>query len=230
MRDTPIVFCCVSAGLRRKSSFAATLQAFALLVVSFYLAAAPAYSETSVATIDLPLQGLQIELNTAGDNWERIYATGRESVEFPDRRGILTAQKKAEMRAQASIVRWLNQDLTAEQIFEEIESEKQVASSESTPAGGKISKESTRTIASSLSEKIRSFSGSKLRGVSVLEAGYDDKLDEAWVKVGISRKTMAIASEISGDMNRGKSSSSSGTGGGGVKTQSSEVRRAPPLP
>jgi hypothetical protein len=213
-----------------KIVFGVTRQTFILLLFLFQLAAVPAYSEPSVPTIDLPLQGLRVELNAAGDNWERIYATGRESVEFPDRRGILTAQKKAELRAQAAIVRWLNQDLTAEQVLEDIEAENQVATSQATSTGGAISKETTRVIASSLSERIRSMSGSKLRGVSVLEAGYDDKLDEAWVKVGISRKTMAIASEVSGDMNRGQSPHASGSSAAGVKTQSTEIRRAPPLP
>src|SRR5439155_22617388 len=59
-----------------------------------------------------------------------------------------------------------------------------------------ISKEAQRKLATSLTEIMRSYSKGNLRGLTVLEVGYDEKREEAWVRVGLSRETMGIARSI----------------------------------
>ena len=49
---------------------------------------------------------------------------------------------------------------------------------------------------SSLSEITSSVSAGSLRGVIILERGYDEKGEQAWVKVGISKKTMATSGAL----------------------------------
>jgi len=143
---------------------------------------------------ELPLQGIEIESDASGE-WERIFATGIQPVEFPDRRGINTAQKIAEQRAKAEIVKFFDQQMSAETIVNEMESTTQVSTRQQGTAGDSFDKESQRALATSLSEVLRSYSSSNLRGVMVLESGYDETSEEAWVKVGISKASIAMAGD-----------------------------------
>jgi hypothetical protein len=181
---------------------------------------------------ELPLQGIQIE-TAAGGEWERIYSTGIQPVEFPDRRGISTAQKIAEQRAKAEIVKFFDQQMSAETIVSEMESSSQVATRQQGSAGDGFGKDSQRVLATSLSEVLRSYSSSNLRGVIVLKTGYDETSEEAWVKVGISRASIAMAGDA-----KAFSSGSSGASETGKKderdsesvSQPSEVRKGKELP
>ena len=86
-----------------------------------------------------------------------------------------------------------------------------------------------------LTEVTSSAAAGKLRGVIVLERGYDEKEEVAWVKVGISQKTMNASQSLE-DALRGKSVPSAGPssqGGpttpnnGGVHSPGSEIQRSP---
>lgn len=191
-------------------------------------------------TVSLPLQGITIDTDEAG-NLRRIYATGRQPVEFPDSRGISTAQKIAEERAKAEIIKFLQQDVTSQTLVNELEATSTTTSRYQGASADGISKEGQRRLATSLSETIGSFSKGTLRGVVVLEAGYDDKREEAWVRVGVSQETMAMARSTQNALagrgspnGSGSNPTATAVGAGGtsepVVRQPSEVRRGADLP
>lgn len=199
-----------------------------LLISAFLLLSAPqAMSQAEI--LELPLQGIKIEMNERGD-WERIFATGIQPVEFPDRRGITTAQRIAQQRAQAEIVRFFSQDISAETIVNEMESTAQVATRQSGEAGESISRESQRVLSTSLNEVFRSFSSGTLRGVVVLAAGYDEASEEAWVEVGISRTSANMAAQTQDAMTNPSPQGVDATTAGSDVSQPGEIRRGPKLP
>jgi hypothetical protein len=53
----------------------------------------------------------------------------------------------------------------------------------------------------SVKEFTRSYSQGTLRGLTIVDQGYDEKGDEVWVKVGLSKKTIGLANQIKQDMN-----------------------------
>ena len=199
-------------------------------LITALVAFAPAVAaQTDV--FELPLQGIQIESGANGE-WERIYATGVQPVEFPDRRGITTAQRIAEQRAKAEIVKFFDQEMSAETIVSEMEATTQVSTRQLGSSGESFGKESQRVLATSLSEVLRSYSSSTLRGVMVLESGYEEASEEAWVKVGISRGSLAMASAARSDMTAGGQTltGAQAAGAGQVVTQPTEVRKGVDLP
>jgi hypothetical protein len=184
---------------------------------------------------EYPLQGVIVEQNQSG-GWEKIYATGRQSVDILDRRGISSAQKIAELRAKSEIIKFFNQELTVEAIATEFEGTQQATIRKSGISAG-YTKEATRTLASSVAETMKSYSRGSLRGVVILEAGYNDKTEEAWVKVGVSRDSVALAvtSErgVSGPGAQhpiGGPSPDKKHGQSVIRKQPSEVRGGRPLP
>lgn len=201
-----------------------------LALITALAAFAPA-AAAQTEVFELPLQGIRIEAGADGD-WERIYATGVQPVEFPDRRGITTAQRIAEQRAKAEIVKFFDQEMSAETIVSEIEAATQVSTRQQGSGGESFEKDSQRVLATSLSEVLRSYSSSTLRGVMVLESGYDETSEEAWVKVGISRGSIAMASSASGAMTGGNQTGQGQKTGvaGQVRTQPTEVRKGADLP
>jgi hypothetical protein len=212
------------------------LKAFKAKAVAFLASMLLGISGPAVGqelmVFDLPLQGIQIESDASGE-WERIYATGIQPVEFPDRRGISTAQKIAEQRAKAEIVKFFDQQMSAETIVNEMESTTQVSTRQQGTAGESFDKDSQRVLATSLSEVLRSYSSSNLRGVMVLETGYDEASEEAWVKVGISRTSIAMAGDAKAFVAGSKGSSGTGKKdeqGSEPVSQPSEVRKGKELP
>ena len=189
-----------------------------------YQATAQSVERSGVATL-VHLDGLDIEFANDGQ-WNKIFSTYVQPVEFPDRRGIKTAQIIAEEKGKAAIIRFINQEVSSNRLVEEVEST--VSKANMTKGAG--SKDGTvktneRTMIESVKEFTRSFSSGSLRGVTVLEAGYDEKKEEAWVKVGLSRATMGIAQHLGGAM-RGEPQGAAqpGAGSQGVTPQPSEVR------
>ncbi len=171
------------------------------------------------------LDGIDIEFDANGQ-WTKIYSTYVHPVEFPDRRGIKKAQIIAEEKGKAQIVRFLDQKVESNRIVEEMEST--VANTKSTK--GTADKDGTvrtaeRTMVESVKEFTRSYASGTLKGVTVIEVGYDEKKEEAWVKVGLSKAMMGIAKQL-GDGLNGKQ-----TDGGtkasdksGITSQPSEVQ------
>jgi hypothetical protein len=171
------------------------------------------------------LDGLDIEFD-ANCQWSKIYSTYTQPVEFSDRRGIKTAQIIAEEKGKGQIVRFLNQKVESDRIVEEMESS--VVNTKSTKGTGDKDgavKTAERKQVASVKEFARSYASGSLKGVTVIEAGYDEKKEEVWVKVGLSKTMMGIAKQLGDDL-KGKQADG-GTGASdkkGITSQPSEVR------
>ncbi len=180
------------------------------------------------------LDGIDIAFDNSG-NWSKIYSTYHHPVEFPDRRGIRNAQVIAEEKGKAEIVRFFNQEVQSERLIEEVNSTLgKAVRVEGAGSDNKMTRTTERQMTESIKEFTRSYASGNLRGVTVLETGYDEKKEEVWVKVGISRKTIAIAGQVQKSMNDGSSVTPGGangqSSGADVKTQPSEVRTGRELP
>ena len=77
-----------------------------------------------------------------------------------------------------------------------------------------------RKMVESIKEFCQSYSSSTLSGVTAIESGYNEKTEEAWVKVGLTRLSMKRAKQLGGEMN----GRSDGSNGQGIKEQPGEVR------
>jgi hypothetical protein len=111
----------------------------------------------------------------------------------------------------------------------------QTVSTKDTGKASAITKTSQRQMIENLTEVTSSVAAGKLRGVIVLERGYDEKEEVAWVKVGISQKTMKGSQSLE-DALRNKpapSASPPSQGGpatpnnGGLRSPGSELQRSP---
>lgn len=170
-------------------------------------------------------RGPWIEFNPDG-SVKRIYSKYSAPVEFPDRRGIHKAQVIAEEKAKAEIVRFLKQDIATTRVVVEVQNDVYKATQErETGSTAKTRKVDSRTVQETLTEITASFAAGELKGVIVLEEGYDEKAEEAWVVVGVSEKTINAA--------RGAQRMLSVTEDGkpeqsdAAKTQPGEVRTTP---
>jgi hypothetical protein len=202
-------------------TFAALLLAAANIAV--------AHAQQPTVTFELPVQGITVEAGPDG-RFDRLYATGVAPVDFNDRRGIAAGQRLAELRAKAELIKFLGERMSDETIASELETTSEVSSR---TLVGSESRERTlkRTVARTISQILRTRTEGALTGVQVLEAGYDETREEAWVKVGFSRTSIALSSEVRRALNN-----NSGPVGGAepqrsvIERQPSEVRVAPPLP
>lgn len=157
----------------------------------------------------LKLDGLDMDFDEAG-NWSAIYSTYTQPVEFPDRQGIKKAQIIAEEKGKAQIISFLNQEISSERLVEEVDKTVQNAErNQGTGKDDKLTRTSQRQMVSSVKEFTRSFASGNLRGVTILGTGYDEKAEEVWVKVGLSRKTIGIANDLGQSLQNGPSSRSS---------------------
>jgi hypothetical protein len=181
--------------------------------------------------VTLPLQGIDIDINPDG-SWKAIYATGVQTVSFPDRRGINNAYVVAEERAKAAIARYFEQKVTTGRIYTEAEESLEKTLRTRGNGNDAMTAEASRTLKSSLQETFSSSAQAVLRGVTILEQRYDEKAEEVTVKVGISRETIAIARSAQ----QGMQATASGGGGGaagaagrgdGVTRPPTEVRTRP---
>jgi hypothetical protein len=135
------------------------------------------------------IDGVEIEWAPDG-SFNRIYSRYTQPVAIPDRQGISKAQIIAEEKAKAAIIRFNEQNVASARVVGEIQNDmNQTTSSKDGGKASAISKTSQRQMIESLSEVTSSAAAGKLRGVIVLERGYDEKEGVAWVKVGISQKT-----------------------------------------
>jgi hypothetical protein len=213
-----------------KKSIARTIAASVMLVGCLH-----AYANSEVTKDDnkntvwqAGVDGVEIEWGPDGA-FKRIYSSYNQSVLFPDRQGILKAQTIAEEKAKAAIVRFMNgEQVSSSRVITEVSADMETASrSQGSGKEDTLSKENIRKMTSELKEVTSSYASGRLRGVILLEKGYDEKRGEAWTKVGISRKTMDAAQSLSSAINDPDSTSSSGNTekGSGTLRQPSEVRR-----
>ena len=142
------------------------------------------------------VDGVEVEWNGDG-SVKRISSRFSTPLEFGDRRGISKAQIIAEEKAKAAIVRFLEQSVSSTRVTTEMNNDLNHATQErQTGEKATAKKVDQRVMMESLTEVTTSFASGKLRGVIVLEKGYDDKREEAWVVVGISDKTIGAASGV----------------------------------
>lgn len=129
---------------------------------------------------------------------DRIISTYRQAVNIPDARGIRAAQVIAEEKAKSAVIRFINEDVMSERIVTQVQNDLNSTSFTEGSAGASISNETSRQIIENVTELTRSSARGLLSGIVVLEQGYDNDLREAWVTVGISKKSRgaaALASE-----------------------------------
>jgi hypothetical protein len=186
-------------------------------------------SQTDVGIVwQAGIDGVEIEWATDG-LFNRIYSRYSQPVGIPDRQGISKAQTIAEEKAKAAIIRFMNQEVASARLVTEIQNDMNQTTSTKGAEKDGITKTSQRQMIENLTEVTSSVAAGKLRGVIVLERGYDMKEEVAWVKVGISRKTMKASTSLD-DAIKGKPAAStapSQSGGGSVHIPGSEVQRSP---
>lgn len=171
------------------------------------------------------VDGVEIEWHTDG-SIKRLYSRYSTPVEFADRRGISKAQVIAEEKAKANIIRFMNQSISSTRIVAEVQSDINKATQHrETSKEATVKKVDERTIMESLTEVTTSFASGSLRGVIVLERGYDEKTQEAWVTVGISEKTIAAARSVRGMVSSSPKTESTGKSSE-IGTQEGEVRKS----
>jgi hypothetical protein len=148
------------------------------------------------------IDGVEIEWAPDG-SFNRIYSRFSQLVNFPDRQGISKAQIIAEEKAKAAIIRFIDQHVASARVVAEVQNDmSQATRNRGTKQEEDVQKTSQRQMVESLSEITSSASAGKLRGVIVLERGYDQKEELAWVKVGISKKTMGASDSLHDALSR----------------------------
>lgn len=205
-----------------------------LVAVAFALAAPTGQAAAQQAANALSLDGLEIEFDGDGD-WSRMYSTYRQPVSFPDRVGLRKAYTIAEEKGKAQIIRFMQENVTSERLVEEVSKEAQQATRSQSNGKEAISRTTQRDMVESVKEFTRSYSAGTLRGVTVLEQGYDEKAEEVWVKIGLSRRTAALGQQLQQDLANPRAAKPKGgtapdsIGAGSAVKQGSEVRsRKPP--
>ena len=189
------------------------------------LAGTAAVAPDGVTTWQAGVDGIEIRWNTDGSVYG-IHSKYSQPVEFGDRRGISTAQVIAEEKAKGAVVRFMEQASSSTRLVTEVEEDlNKMTQERQGGAKGNVSKVDQRTLLTSLTEVTGSFAAGKLKGVVILEKGYDEKSEQAWVVAGISERTIAAARGVHDMLN--KPAGSPGVPSGEIKTQPSEVRKAP---
>ena len=144
------------------------------------------------------IDGVEIEFGPNG-SFLRIYSKASQPVRFPDRQGIVKAQMIAEEKAKAAIVRFIEQDSLSVRVVAQVETDfEQATRKQRTSKEDQMSKINKRTLIENLTEVTTSVASGRLRGVIILERGYDEKSEEVWVKVGIGRQSLNAARELDG--------------------------------
>jgi hypothetical protein len=180
------------------------------------------------------IDGPRIEWAPDG-SFSRLYSRYSQPVAFPDRQGIIKAQIIAEEKAKAAIIRFLDQQVVTGQLITEVTNDmNQSTRTKGTEEGDRLTKTSQRQMIENLTEVTASASSGRLHGVIVLERGYDDKDEVAWVEVGISKKTIGTARSLGDAINNepGKSGAASAQSGSqkginSLQMPGSEVQRSP---
>jgi len=171
-------------------------------------------------------RGPWININPDG-SW-RLRSKFSTPVEFADRRGIAKAQIIAEEKAKAALVRFMKQDVASARVVTEIQNDLNKATQErATESKATITKTDTRTVIENLTEITSSIAAATLRGVVILEEGYDDNTKEAWVVVGISNKTVDAARATQRMIDSPAPGNRSNSDNSSLGMQPSEVRRFP---
>jgi hypothetical protein len=194
--------------IKNLKSAHSTKSSIIILAQSIYmvLSASTGHAQTlnagtdGTTTWESGIDGPKIEFDKEG-NVSRIYSKYSQPVTITDRQGIHTAQIIAEEKAKAEIIRFISQDVASGRVTTEIENSISKATQQQSDGASTLSKLNERTIVQNLTEVTTSAAAGTLRGVIVLETGYDKDSSEVWVVVGISRKTIHASEAIKGMIN-----------------------------
>jgi hypothetical protein len=181
-------------------------------------------------TWEAGVDGVVIEWGEDG-SFERIYSQYTQPVSIPNSRGVRNAKTIAEEKAKAAIIRFLEQSVSTERLTTEVSTDIESASAQSSNGGDVAFSETARSTAmTSLKEFTSSYASGELRGVIRLEEAYDPSAGEAWVKVGISKKTMRAAKSVQNALgDEGETASTDGSDGdatGHKKSQKAHVKKS----
>lgn len=183
--------------MKMRSSVIAAFAIIATLASTLPSSAGEVTSNPDRTTVwQAGIDGVEIEWAPDG-SFNRIYSRFSQPVSFPDRQGISKAQTIAEEKAKAAIIRFMDQRVASARVVAEVQNDMSHATrTQGTKQEEDVQKKSQRQMVESLSEITSSIAAGKLRGVIILERGYDQKEELAWVKVGISKKTMGAAGSL----------------------------------
>lgn len=157
--------------------------------------------EVSADSYDLAPDGVQLELSDDGSLF-KIYSLVRQPVTIADSRGILKAQTIAEEKAKANFVRFIDENVTTKRTVREKITEIENASSRLANYNAAQTEHVVqRRLQEEVEEIISSQSSGTVNGVVVLERGYSREEKIAWVKVGISQKSINAARDLSSMLN-----------------------------
>lgn len=180
---------------RLRNAVASLFALLGILAQSALAASSVEVSPDGAITWQAGVNGVEIEFGTDG-KVARIYSKYAHPVTIADRRGIQTATIIAEEKAKAEIIRFLEQDVATGRIIEEVEDTLSTTRQESTGTAQNVTAVAQRAVIQSLLEVTTSSSSGLLRGVVMLESGYDKDSREAWVVVGVSEKSMRAAGAV----------------------------------
>lgn len=146
----------------------------------------------SNAVICKPINsGVEIIFKNDGSDWEKIQAVGEADLTFGDATDVRQATKKATLRAKAELAKFMKENLTTEEVSEEITKIVQNISVTQSISGSKA-----RNIIDTTIERIRSQSDFILKGVLVIENEVNMQKKRVRVVVGVSRKTQRTADSL----------------------------------
>jgi hypothetical protein len=173
------------------------------------------------------IDGVEVEWNPDG-SIRQLSSKYITAVRFADRPGINTAQIIAEEKAKGNIVRFMQQNVASTRVVAEVQADVSKAVQQSNGGGNaRIQQTDERTLIESLTQVTASFAAGTLRGVTVLEKGYDKNSQEAWVVVGISQKSTTAARKLDDMMQSPSVPTTTGTERPDpTAAQPSEVRRS----
>jgi hypothetical protein len=128
------------------------------------------------------IDGVEIEWNGDG-TFKRIYSQMTHPVRFPDKQGIAKAQAIAEERAKAAIIRFLDQTVATATFVSEVDNDiEQATRTQGSDDKEAITKTNKRVMIETLGQVAGSAAAGRLKGVIILERGYDEKREEAWAR------------------------------------------------
>lgn len=133
------------------------------------------------------LTGVNYEVDAEG-KFVRLRSTGTAELEFGDAKDIRIATQKATMRAKANIAKFLSEQVTSEEVIDNLEKSK-------TTTEGQDKKVLRETI-ESYAESIKVNANAFLKGVITTKTEINKTDKTVVVEVGLSPRTMQVADDV----------------------------------
>jgi len=140
-----------------------------------------------------PTTGVEIIFSKDAKSWDKIMANGESELMIGDSRDIRQATSKAIIRAKAEIAKFLKEKVKTSETIEEITKTLSTAKSGKNTSSLKAERKTVETLVTNISNSADAI----LKGVIVLEQEINRKEKFIHIKVGMSRKTMKTADNMS---------------------------------